>query len=126
MRLILNYKNKINGDNKYEVQDCDRIAWDGCHKIYLITTQDQAAEAFSYGYHLLDVSEIWRVYEESCPLRFIDFWDVENIKHPVIPQCEDGEIEIDGNASTITITVNDPDAIDEFINAGELVVYTGV
>lgn len=126
MRLILNYKNKINGDNKYEVQDCDRIAWDGCHKIYLITTQDQAAEAFGYGYHLLDVSEIWRVYEESCPLRFIDFWDVENIKHPVIPQCEDGEIEIDGNASTITITVNDPDAIDEFIKAGELVVYTGV
>lgn len=121
MRLLLEHENK-----KYEVQNCDRIAWDGCHKIYLITTQDQAAQAFSYGYELLDVSEIWRVYEESCPLRFIDFWDVDNIHHPVIPQCESGEIGIDGVRNTITITVTDPDAIDEFINAGELVVYTGV
>lgn len=126
MRLILNYKDRINGDNLYEVCDCDRIAWDGCHKIYLITSQDQAAEAFSYGYDLLDVSEIKRVYEESCPLRFIDFWDVENIHHPVIPQCQDGEIEINSVRSTVTITVDDPDAIDEFINSGELVVYTGV
>lgn len=121
MKLLLEYNN-----TKYEVQNCDRIVWDGCHKIYLITTQDQAAEAFGYGYGLLDVSEIWRVYEESCPLRFIDFWDVDNIKHPVIPQCEDGKIEIDRVASTITITVTDPDAIDEFINAGEIVIYTGV
>lgn len=121
MRLILKYE-----DKKYEVQDCDRFAWDGCHKIYLITTRDQAYDAFGYDYDLLDISLIKQVYEESCPLRFIDFWDVENIKHPVIPQCEDGEIEIDQVASTITITVTDPDAIDEFINAGELVVYTGV
>ena len=121
MRLILKYE-----DKKYEVQNCREFAWDGCHKIYLITTQDEAAQAHGYGYDLLDISEIKRVYEESCPLKFIDFWDVENIKHPVIPQCQDGEIEIDQVKSTITITVNDPDAIDEFINAGELVVYTGV
>ena len=124
MRLILNYKDKINEDNKYEVQDCDRIAWDGCHKIYLITTQDQAAQASGWGYDLLDVSEIKRVYEESCPLRFIDFWDVENIKHPVIPQCQDGEIELDRVKGTVTITVSDPDAIDEFIEKGEIVVWT--
>ena len=121
MRLILNYK-----DKKYEVQDCKEFAWDGCHKIYLITTQDQKAEAFSYDYDILDISLIKEIYEQSCPLRFIDFWDVENIKHPVIPQCEDGEIEIDRVGSTVTIQIDDPDAIDEFINAGELVVYTGV
>lgn len=119
MRLILKL-----GDKKYEVQNCDRIAWDGCHKIYLITTQDQAAQAVSYGYELLDVSEIWRVYEESCSLRFIEFWEVEYIKHPVIRQFEEAAIEIDRVASTITITVTDPEAIDEFIQKGEVVVWT--
>lgn len=119
MRLILKHE-----DKKYEVYDCDRIAWDGCHKIYLITTQNQAAEAFGYGYKLLDVSEIKRVYEESCPLRFIDFWNVDAIKHPVIPQCHDGEIELDRVGGTVTITVTNPDAIEEFLEMGELCVWT--
>lgn len=120
--LVINFK-----DEKYEIKDCIGIAWDGCHKLYVLTTQDQKAEAFGYGYKIEPEVALSQLWDESCPLRFLDFWDVENIKHPIIPQCSEATIELEEHTGVVTITPADPDpdALDEFIEKGELTVYVG-
>ena len=65
----------ING----EVVKATHFAYDGCHKIYLIGSVEQAVEMGSYGYgqgDILPVSELARVWEETCFLRFISWADL--------------------------------------------------
>ncbi len=55
------------------------IAWDGCHKIYVLMDDEQMKQMASYGYDpLLPVEEPDRElktlkewYDDSCGLRFI-------------------------------------------------------
>lgn len=68
----------------------DSIAWDECHKIYLLMNDEQTA--FMQGYpmrvrasdvsaeELMDTLRFW--YDSSCPLRFIQSCDgsVEDTK----------------------------------------------
>lgn len=62
--------------------DVKSIAWDGCHKIYVLLDDEQTAQMISHGYgedgsylHLasevlvLDTLREW--WDESCGLRFI-------------------------------------------------------
>ena len=64
------------------VKDCKAIAWDTCHKIYLLMDEEQVELMVSYGYGgdmikaaystpemLLNTLEDW--YANSCGLRFI-------------------------------------------------------
>ena len=65
----------ING----EVINATHFAYDGCHKIYLIGGTDQMATMLDYGYgsgDILPVSELARVWEETCFLRFINWADL--------------------------------------------------
>ena len=60
----------------------DSIAFDGCHKIYVLMDRHQTEQQISYNYkHLIRAQDttpeelektMWEWYEQSCELRFIN------------------------------------------------------
>jgi hypothetical protein len=78
---------KIDGN----VIEATEFAWDGCHKIYLIATLADRATMIGFGYEgsILPVSELPRVWQETCPLRFISSADLND---NVVSQFEDAEV----------------------------------
>lgn len=61
------------------------FAWDGCHKIYILENQEELAEAEKVGYEILNIEpSLESTWEESCELRFINFWNLD--KDAIIPQ----------------------------------------
>lgn len=52
------------------------FAYDGCHKIYLINSDDEIKEATDRGYEILPIELIEEVFLDSCELRFIRTWDL--------------------------------------------------
>jgi hypothetical protein len=64
-----------------KLQDARGIAWDGCHKIYILMDNEQVRLMHEYEYEHIFTSqftsdeEMYRIlmdwYEESCGLRFI-------------------------------------------------------
>lgn len=64
------------------VSTADSIAWDGCHKIYILQDQQQTDKMKSYGYDylwtkdLMDsdsmVNTIYQWWRQSCGLRLVD------------------------------------------------------
>lgn len=65
------------------------FAYDGCHKIYLIETEEQRREAQSSEYEVLHISKLKKTFEDSCGLRFISSWDLS--KSNIVDQCEEAE-----------------------------------
>jgi hypothetical protein len=72
-----------NPDLVYErISKAEGIAWDTCHKIYILMDSEQVELMRGYGYdplitadqmsadEMFEVVEDW--YESSCSLRFID------------------------------------------------------
>lgn len=67
---------------KERVVDAKAIAWDNCHKIYLLMDNEQVELMRTYGYdplitsdeatpeQMLSLLEKW--FDDSCGLRFID------------------------------------------------------
>lgn len=53
-----------------------KIAWDGCHKIYVVATDIDQEEAVSLNYDLYELEQLPKIWEESCPLKFISPWDL--------------------------------------------------
>lgn len=63
------------------IQDAKGIAWDTCHKIYILMDDEQLVLMREYGYDTLITHEqatpsemldtVWRWYEDSCGLRFV-------------------------------------------------------
>ena len=88
---------KVNG---VDVSHCKGFAYNGCHKIYLVETDADIQEATHSGYmplHTMD--ELRKTFVESCPLRFIRWWNLD--KPPVVPQCAKSvEFEDDSGKST--------------------------
>lgn len=77
----------INGTD-YPAQE---FAWDGCHKIYLITTPEDRAKMEENGYtdpgDILPVSELPDIWENHlCSLRFISPADLSD---DIVPQFAD-------------------------------------
>lgn len=68
----------------------EEFAWDGCHKIYLVTTTRGRDDIVGCGYTLQPVSELPRAWEESCFLRFINPADL--IGPALVDQGEDAEV----------------------------------
>jgi hypothetical protein len=65
---------KING---IEVQG-KLFAYDGCHKIYIIESDNDLKEALSYGYGIYPIEEIEKVFRDSCGLKFIHPWSLHH------------------------------------------------
>ena len=64
------------------INDCKGIAWDTCHKIYILMDSEQVDLMRGYGYDPLITADqmsademfglVQEWYEDSCSLRFID------------------------------------------------------
>jgi len=96
-----------NPDLVYErISKAEGIAWDTCHKIYLLMDSEQVELMRGYGYdplitadqmstdEMFEVVEDW--YESSCSLRFIDAVSTNHINpnagfETLSPQFEDQE-----------------------------------
>lgn len=77
------------------------FAWGGCHKIYLLDNGDtdkngengyMLSKNGEPGYKVLPVSELQRVWDQSCPLRFINNWALDK-NH--VPQCYEKPVTIE-------------------------------
>ena len=69
-------------DVAYQIEGAKGIAFDGCHKIYVLMDDEQMSQMKAWGYDpLISASEMSETdmahqlqewYEESCGLRFIE------------------------------------------------------
>ena len=66
-----------------------RFAYDGCHKIYLLESEEDAAEATSYEYGILPISKLKETFDNSCGLQFISNWGLDK---QFVSQCEPARI----------------------------------
>ena len=64
---------KING-----MEVCgEKIAYDGCHKIYVLEDKEDIVEAKDMGYDIIPIKHIQEVYDSSCGLQFISNWQLD-------------------------------------------------
>ena len=83
---------KING---IEVEtEVNSFAYDGCHKIYILKDYTELSEAQQEGYTIYHISDLESIYNRSCPLKFINSWDLEIT---YAPQCEEAIFDEDDN-----------------------------
>ena len=61
------------------------FAFDGCHKFYLIESEEQAFELNELGYNLYLIEGLPAAWADSCPLRFIEKAD---LSETIVGQCE--------------------------------------
>jgi hypothetical protein len=61
--------------NNQEVEG-NHFAYDGCHKIYILKTIEEIREASKMGYKIYLIDDLLSIFENSCPLRFIEYWDL--------------------------------------------------
>lgn len=47
------------------------VAFDGCHKFYVIEDDDDQQMMLEYGYTLYDITQLPHLYSMACPLKFI-------------------------------------------------------
>lgn len=52
------------------------LAFDGCHKIYIVTDPEEASEASEGGYDLYPSSDIVDLIDRSCGLVFVSYWSL--------------------------------------------------
>jgi hypothetical protein len=84
-------------------EGADSIAWDECHKIYILMDSTQTQLMHDYGYPVIHTKEMpfdfvetilgW--YEDSCSLRFVDAIETDadgnSFWHTVVAQFEGDE-----------------------------------
>lgn len=74
---------EINGK---EIEEKE-FAFDGCHKFYLISKEEEKAEAEGYEYDIYPIEKLPKMFWNSCPLRFISKWDLSLNDSQIVPQC---------------------------------------
>ena len=55
----------------------NKIAFDDCHKIYIIEDEEDEEQARSYDYDIYDISMLEEIWNKSCGLRFISNWKLD-------------------------------------------------
>lgn len=53
------------------------FAYDGCHKIYILESEEEEEYAKKIGYDIYPICKLQEIYENSCHLRFISSWDLQ-------------------------------------------------
>lgn len=56
-----------------EIKGC-KVAYDGCHKIYICEDENDEVDAIDAGYELYDMLDLQEIWDKSCPLRFVSNW----------------------------------------------------
>lgn len=87
---------KINGK---EVITNGSYAFDNCHKFYILETDNEKFKALEYGYEIYPVEHLVTDLKHSCPLRFINSF---NLIETYLEQGEERvEIELNGIKTVI-------------------------
>jgi hypothetical protein len=68
-----------------------KFAFDGCHKIYLIESEEDLKEALEIGYDIYPIGKLKNAYKNSCSLKFINNWQLNKC---YAEQCEPATIEV--------------------------------
>lgn len=55
------------------------VAYDECHKIYIIEDAKDREEAEKLGYGIYNMAALPIIWAESCPLRFIQNWKLNKV-----------------------------------------------
>lgn len=63
-------------NKSYSLNPNHKIAFDGCHKIYICENDEDLAEAKEYGYKIHELDELKTLFEKSYPLKFIYNWSL--------------------------------------------------
>lgn len=82
---------KINGQTITATQ----FAFDDCHKIYLLESESDLRGAQNEDWTILPIEDIEQVYNDACPLKFINTWSLDSI-------VEQGEDAIFENFKTVS------------------------
>ena len=69
--------------------DAKEFAYDGCHKIYLLESEDDRYEAEDSGYEIHDIGSLRSMYNASCGLQFISNWKMDKSFVKQFEQWED-------------------------------------
>lgn len=72
--------------------EVNKFAYDGCHKIYILEDYSDLDEAKFDGYEIYDIKDLERVYDRSCPLKFINNWKLDKC---YAEQCEEAIFDED-------------------------------
>lgn len=64
------------------------FAYDGCHKIFILENENQVISARGLRYEIYHIKEIEEIWGISCPLRFINSYDLQET---YVKQFEDSE-----------------------------------
>ena len=75
----------INGQHT----DAKEFAYDGCHKIYLLESEDDFYEARDSGYDIIPIASLRKTYDRSCGLQFISNWKLDKSFVNQFEQWED-------------------------------------
>lgn len=73
-----------------------KVAYDGCHKIYICSDENDVKKAIEFGYEIHDITELESLYNNSCPLVFIRGWKTLDSYIPQYVDAEFGERGVKG------------------------------
>lgn len=71
--IIINKETK----KRYNLNSNNKIAYDGCHKIYICENDEDVAEAKELGYKIHKLNELEDLFNKSCALVFIYNWSLD-------------------------------------------------
>lgn len=66
------------------------FAFDTCHKIYILSNQEEMHHAIELGYKIKPINELVKTYNSSCRLKFIAYWDLG--KSQIVNQCSGNKL----------------------------------
>lgn len=70
--------------NKKSIKKATSFAFDGCHKVYLLTDKDDIKTIKEeYGFIICPIEVLEETFKNTCGLRFVSWW---NTLDSVIPQ----------------------------------------
>ena len=61
-------------EEKHTFDSNCKVAYNGCHKIYICKDKADIKEATEIGYKIHEISELEKLDKGSCPLDFISDW----------------------------------------------------
>lgn len=71
-------------------ENAKSFVFDGCHKLYIIVTEDDKVKAKSYGYdEEIPIVELEDYWLKSCPLRFINYFNLDRDDSVILEQGAD-------------------------------------
>lgn len=102
------------------INNCKAVAWDTCHKIYIVMDEEEVKKMEEYGYTAMLLSEffspdimyraVMEWYKKSCALKFINAVGSPDIFETLVGQFDESYDEdycTDCNSPMIWCVCND-------------------